>query len=615
MKKLITLLLVLTGMVQMASAEEDTYTVAGNNETLFGTSSWDPSNTDNDMELVDGMYKWEMIGASLSVGNVEFKVVKNHSFDEAWPVQNYVLNIPWTGGYHVTITFDPSEKEVYAVAVTKVEIAGDFTSWATDQLVLDKQGTTHTYTGVLDLREVNTDQNMKLINNSTWLNYSEMTVDAPDGWTEQSDAQYQNIRLKHSSTDYLTYDLTAIWNNGWTLKIEGKEECPATSYTLMGAFYDGEEHASILNSIWDATYTANDMVKGEGNIYTKTYSNVDLTPGNFQFKVAKNYKYVHTYPAANYQLDIDAAGMYDIEVTFNADSKVVSATATPVADAYTVVGDEELTGYNWAVEAANHMTLNKTDGVYEWTAENIIVSTTAQPEFKVWKKDDTWYPSGDNWKITLDYVGNIPGKYTIKITFNALNNGIGVTATKTHEAVTISNEKGWATTVTNSALDFSAQTFKAYTATLDGTTVTLAEASDVPAETGLVLKGAPDTYYVPVIESSSKGKGSLSGSSTESYTVGSEAYDCFGLTIKNDMAQFVKINDEVVISAKKAFLKTAQNLARELTVVFEGETTGIETVNAEQATLKGEMYNLAGQKVNKSFKGLVINNGKKAIMK
>lgn len=392
-------------------------------------------------------------------------------------------------------------------------------------------------------------------------------------------------------------------------------------YTVYGAFYDGEgEHASILGTAWNPTITANDMVKGEGNVYTKTYSNVDLTPGNFQLKVGKNHSGDINYPdGANYQLNIAAAGMYDIEVTFNADSKVVSATATPVEDAYTVVGDEDLTGYDWQIKEANHMTLNTTSGYYEWTANDIIVSETVQPEFKVWKKDDTWYPSGynNNWKITLTAIGaKVAGKYNIKITFDASNNGIGVTATKTHEAITISNEKGWATTVTNSALDFSAQTFKAYTATLDGTTVTLAEASDVPAETGLVLKGGPDTYYVPVIESSSKGKGSLSGSSTESYTVGSEDnYDCFGLTIKGENAQFVKINNGVVIPAKKAFLKTAPNLARELIVMFEGETTGIETVNAEQATLKGEMYNLAGQKVNNDFKGIVINNGKKVMMK
>lgn len=39
-------------------------------------------------------------------------------------------------------------------------------------------------------------------------------------------------------------------------------------------------------------------------------------------------------------------------------------------------------------------------------------------------------------------------------------------------------------------------------------------------------------------------------------------------------------------------------------------TTGINTLTSDKATLNGERYNLNGQKVAKSFKGLVIMNGK-----
>ena len=39
-------------------------------------------------------------------------------------------------------------------------------------------------------------------------------------------------------------------------------------------------------------------------------------------------------------------------------------------------------------------------------------------------------------------------------------------------------------------------------------------------------------------------------------------------------------------------------------------TTGIDTVASDKANLNGERYNLNGQKVSKSFKGLVIMNGK-----
>ena len=45
------------------------------------------------------------------------------------------------------------------------------------------------------------------------------------------------------------------------------------------------------------------------------------------------------------------------------------------------------------------------------------------------------------------------------------------------------------------------------------------------------------------------------------------------------------------------------------------DPTGISFVNADTKAQNGAIYNLAGQKVNKSFKGVVIKNGKKAIQK
>ena len=48
---------------------------------------------------------------------------------------------------------------------------------------------------------------------------------------------------------------------------------------------------------------------------------------------------------------------------------------------------------------------------------------------------------------------------------------------------------------------------------------------------------------------------------------------------------------------------------------FPANTTGIESVKASVNTANGKVYNLAGQKVDASAKGLVIKNGKKMIQK
>ena len=49
--------------------------------------------------------------------------------------------------------------------------------------------------------------------------------------------------------------------------------------------------------------------------------------------------------------------------------------------------------------------------------------------------------------------------------------------------------------------------------------------------------------------------------------------------------------------------------------VTQGEVddTGVNTVNAAKNALNGNTYNLAGQQVNSQFKGIVVENGKKAI--
>ena len=92
-----------------------TYTVAGDNAILFGTS-WNPQNEDNDMTLVEGLYTWEKTNQTLPAGNVAFKVCEDHAWTNCWPSDNYVLNIPEAGIYTITITYDPANNAVNAVA-------------------------------------------------------------------------------------------------------------------------------------------------------------------------------------------------------------------------------------------------------------------------------------------------------------------------------------------------------------------------------------------------------------------------------------------------------------------------------------------------------------------
>lgn len=184
---------------------------------------------------------------------------------------------------------------------------------------------------------------------------------------------------------------------------------------------------------------------------------------------------------------------------------------------------------------------------------------------------------------------------------------------------------GWATLYSQYALDFStlSSDFTAYTATLDEDKgiVTLTEVSDVPANTGVVLKATSalaqtENYSIPMATSSSTPQGSLTGNASESTAYNAfDGYDLYMLALNaSDEAQFTKVSTGS-IAVGKAFLKVSKaGGARTFNVVFADEANGISGIEAEKAG-DGQAYNLAGQRVAKTQKGLYIVNGKKVIIK
>ena len=98
-----------------------TFTVAGDG-ALCGdttpddtTSGWESSNTANDMTLgEDGIYTKSFTG--IAAGTYEFKVLRNHSWDKAWPAANYKLTVE-ADNSTVTVSFNPATAEVIATAV------------------------------------------------------------------------------------------------------------------------------------------------------------------------------------------------------------------------------------------------------------------------------------------------------------------------------------------------------------------------------------------------------------------------------------------------------------------------------------------------------------------
>ena len=173
------------------------------------------------------------------------------------------------------------------------------------------------------------------------------------------------------------------------------------------------------------------------------------------------------------------------------------------------------------------------------------------------------------------------------------------------------------------ALDFTGVTgMTAYAATLKTDKYVHLEAVEqVPAGEGIIVKGAAGTYEVPVATGEvTQGVGNLlQGTATEAYTVTQEDYDndLVYKYVKTNSGQvgFQKAEAGKVIAVGKAFLKLSAQQAREFKGFAAEETTGINSLTPDPSP-KGEgsgYYNLAGQKVGKGYKGIVIVQGKKVV--
>ena len=180
-------------------------------------------------------------------------------------------------------------------------------------------------------------------------------------------------------------------------------------------------------------------------------------------------------------------------------------------------------------------------------------------------------------------------------------NTITFTPTST-ETITIP-EEGVATYVTKSALDFSSQNgaFKAYAVTNVGeTSATTAEVGQVPAGTPLLIKGVAGDYDVEIVESADDIENLLQVSNG-TVTGGDNIYAYSKTALK-----FKKVAATVKIPAGKCYLQA--NGGDALDIIFEGEATAINDVNANAETVapvkvltaKGVQigkFNVAGQQV------------------
>lgn len=225
---------------------------------------------------------------------------------------------------------------------------------------------------------------------------------------------------------------------------------------------------------------------------------------------------------------------------------------------------------------------------------------------------------GDQKKISFSATG---AQYinTITVTYKKK------TPAPTSVSVTI-GETGYATLYYSSLALTVPAGVKGYTCSLAGGSFNMdeafAEGKIIPAGTGVLLNGNPGTYTFNV--SSEAGTpvddNWLKGSDEEAMTEGGERYYMLSLDA-NSTAGSVGFywgaanGGAFTNGAHKAYLCVKPGVAGAKTCYrFDGQTTAIDGTRADKPTAAdGAVYNLAGQRVDRSYKGVVIKNGKKYI--
>lgn len=147
------------------------------------------------------------------------------------------------------------------------------------------------------------------------------------------------------------------------------------------------------------------------------------------------------------------------------------------------------------------------------------------------------------------------------------------------------------------------------------------EGGVIPAGCGVVLEGEPAEYILEATtEAGSAGENLLRGSDEEALTVGDEAdatYKFYALSVSNGKVGFCWMADNggaFENGAHKAYLPIKQTSASSGSNVYYFDTPdGIEDVEVSPSVIDASVYNLSGQRVDGSYKGVVITNGVKVI--
>lgn len=267
------------------------------------------------------------------------------------------------------------------------------------------------------------------------------------------------------------------------------------------------------------------------------------------------------------------------------------------------------------------MTTSEGDGVRWW-------KTSGDNELRAYSNTKIAFSVPDGYVITYIDLGVYN---SIKVDCGSLNNTkwngssqvvtFTVSDTKKLKNITVkyaetltTSAGGYATYSADYAVNYSELGLTAYTLTVDETnkTVTAKEFTGVvPAGGAVLVKGDASKAYT-LTPATTEGDATFATALQTGATKADGTQ--YGFTTKFGTPAFAQVQKDQDIPAKKGYIELKGASAAKYSICFGDEATGIQTIEAASAA-NATMYNLAGQRVDKAYKGIVIVNGKKCLNK
>lgn len=359
--------------------------------------------------------------------------------------------------------------------------------------------------------------------------------------------------------------------------------------------------AAVGKATITATFAGNDSYKPA----TATYMLEVVDPNNmeatFDFEKPEDYGYVK--PAKNDKTDLkDGDKLVSGKVTL---TNVKGATTTTrFKDDKSDLTFRVYTGAVLTVSAPEGYVITKMDFTDKGS------QTVSNFDFDSGKLNNkTWTGSAQNIKMTVRanqvFLKKLVVAYAKKVV-------------PTLETLTTA-ASGFATYAAGYDVNYSALGLTTYAIALDETNNKVSYnrfEGVVPTGKAVLVQGTASTPYelTPAEGAADATFTTDLKASDGTVTAADDKIYAFGTL--NGKSGFKLVNNGVVIPAKKGYLElTGTTAAKPTFFAFDGIGTGISHIEADTALENAAMYNLAGQRVDKSYKGVVIVNGKKMLRK